>query len=212
MLPQSALKKLMQPRSIAVVGASAKARIGMAMLTNNDVIGFDGPLYPVNPNYDELAGRKCHPSLSAIPEPPDCAVIVVPARVVLSVVEEAGKAGVQSAIIVAQGFGEAGTDEGHARQAQLRELADRYGMAVAGPNCLGLGSFHYRFANSYSDLPNSGPGGISIMSQSGGLLNAAAAYAADVRSRRFPGPEHCFGADKGKAKISTVTNVRRKAI
>ena len=179
MLPQSALKKLMQPRSIAVVGASAKARIGMAMLTNNDEIGFDGPLYPVNPNYDELAGRKCYPSLSAIPEPPDCAVIVVPARVVLSVVEEAGKAGVQSAIIVAQGFGEAGTDEGHARQAQLRDLADRYGMAVAGPNCLGLGSFHYRFANSYSDLPKSGPGGISIMSQSGGLLNAAAAYAAD---------------------------------
>ncbi len=169
----------MQPRSIAVVGASAKARIGMAMLTNNDAIGFDGPLYPVNPNNDELAGRKCYPSLSAIPEPPDCAVIVVPARVVLSVVEEAGKAGVSSAIIVAQGFGEAGTDEGHARQAQLRELADRYGMAVAGPNCLGLGSFHYRFANSYSDLPNSGPGGISIMSQSGGLLNAAAAYAAD---------------------------------
>jgi acyl-CoA synthetase (NDP forming) len=179
MPPQSALKRLMQPRSIAVVGASTKARIGMAMLTNNDEIGFDGPLYPVNPNYNELAGRKCFPSLSAIPEPPDCAVIVVPARVVLSVVEEAGKIGVQSAIIVAQGFGEAGTDEGHARQAQLREVADRYGMAVAGPNCLGLGSFHYRFANSYSDLPKSGPGGISIMSQSGGLLNAAAAYAAD---------------------------------
>ena len=173
------LRPLLNPSSVAIVGVSPKARYGMAMLQNNDAVGFKGPVYPVNPNYGELEGRKCYPSLAALPQVPDCIVLVVPAKGVLELIEEAGKIGVKAAIVVAQGFSEADTAEGQARQQRLVDLAKTYGMAIAGPNCLGIASFTYGFANTYSELLYPIAGGISILSQSGGLLNAVAAFAAD---------------------------------
>src|SRR6185436_16217716 len=96
------------------------------------------------------------------------------------VIEEAGKLGVGSAIVVGQGFADMGNEEGRARQKRLLALADQYGMAIAGPNCLGVSSFGYGFANTYAaSVPKARPGGISIISQSGGLMLAAAAYAHD---------------------------------
>jgi acetyltransferase len=173
------LAPLLRPRSVAIVGVSPKARYGVAMMRNNAQMGFTGPIYPINPNYPEIEGRKCYPSLGALPEVPDVAVLVVPGRGVLAVIEEAGKLGVPAAIIVAQGFAEENTDEGRRRQDELTALADRYNMAIAGPNCLGISSYGYNFGNSYSDLPRVTPGGISILSQSGGLMNALASVGAE---------------------------------
>jgi acyl-CoA synthetase (NDP forming) len=173
------LAPLLKPRSVAIVGVSPKARYGVAMMRNNVQMGFTGPIYPINPNYPEIEGRTCYPSLSALPEVPDVAVLVVPGRGVLGVIEEAGKLGVPAAIVVAQGFAEENTDEGRRRQGELTALADRYNMAIAGPNCLGISSYGYNFGNSYSDLPKITPGGISILSQSGGLMNALASVGAE---------------------------------
>src|SRR5689334_18794546 len=141
------LVPLLRPRSVAVVGVSHKARYGLSILRNNAQMGFTGPVYPINPNYEEFDGRRCYPSLAALPEVPDCAVLVVPVRAVLGLIEEAGKLGVPAAIIIAQGFSEEGTEEGHARQRRLCEIADQYGMVVAGPNCLGISSYGYNFGN-----------------------------------------------------------------
>jgi acetyltransferase len=174
------LTALLKPRSLAMVGVSTKARFGADILRNQSNIGFTGNLYPVNPNYQEFEGQKCYPSLSALPEVPDCAIVLVPAPAVNSVIEEAGKLGVGAAIVVGQGFADLGNDEGRDRQKRLLELADTYGMAIAGPNCLGVTSFAHGFANTYAaSVPKAKPGGISLVSQSGGLMLAAAAYAHD---------------------------------
>ena len=177
---RDALEALLRPKSIAVVGASPRTRMGLAVLDNSRKIGLSGAVMPVNPNYPEIDGFKCYPSLAELPTLPDCVVILVPARAVIGVLEEAGKLGIRSAIVIANGFGDAQTEEGHKLQARLVETADRYRMAVAGPNCLGLSSVVYRFANTYTDLPvGVRSGGVSLISQSGGLMNAAASYLHD---------------------------------
>ena len=177
---RDALEALLRPKSIAVVGASPRTRMGLAVLDNSRKIGLSGAVMPVNPNYPEIDGFKCYPSLAELPTLPDCVVILVPARAVIGVLEEAGKLGIRSAIVIANGFGDAQTEEGHKLQARLVETADRYRMAVAGPNCLGLSSVVYRFANTYTDLPEGvRSGGVSLISQSGGLMNAAASYLHD---------------------------------
>ncbi|HWG03554.1 MAG TPA: CoA-binding protein, partial [Beijerinckiaceae bacterium] len=176
----SSINRLMRPNSIAIVGASPRARMGMAIIKNARTIGLKGSILPVNPNYREIDGLPCYPSLRELPESPDCVIVIVPAPAVLPVIAEAGAQGVRAAIVVANGFADARTDEGRERQRGLVELASTHDMAIAGPNCLGLSSIVYRFANTYTDLPeHARAGGISIISQSGGLLNAAAFYAAD---------------------------------
>ena len=152
----------------------------MAVLKNAKLIGLQGAIMPVNPKYGEIAGFACHRSLSELPAIPDCAIVLVPAEAVLPVIEEAGSLGIRSAIVVANGFSDARSDEGRIRQEHLIAIANRFDMAIAGPNCLGLSSVVYRLANTYTDLPEGvRPGGVSIISQSGGLMNAAAAYVND---------------------------------
>ena len=180
-MPSAAsINRLMRPTSIAIVGASPRARMGVAIIRNARTIGLKGAVLPVNPNYREIDGLPCYPSLRQLPEIPDCVIVIVPANAVLPVIAEAGALGMRAAIVVANGFADARSEEGRERQKNLIALAKAHDMAIAGPNCLGLSSFVYRFANTYTDLPENGrPGGVSIISQSGGLLNAAAYYAAD---------------------------------
>lgn len=180
-MPSTAsLQRLLRPRSIAIVGASPRTRMGRAVILNSRKIGLPGAIYPVNPNYQEIEGLPCYKSLRALPETPDCVVIVIPAAGVLGVLEEAAEIGIRAAVVVANGFRDGRTEEGIERQRQLVDLADRYDMAIAGPNCLGLTSVVHHVANTYTDLPPGvRPGGVSIISQSGGLLNAAANYVHD---------------------------------
>ncbi len=167
------LTPLLNPKSIAIVGISPRARTGLGILENTRAVGFKGAIYPVNPNYPEVAGLKCYPSLQDLPEVPDCLIMAVPAEAVISVLEEAGPLGVKAALVVAEGFADATTADGQARQAKLRAIADKYGIAVSGPNCMGISSLRQGFANTFGDVPKgTAAGGISCISQSGGLLNA----------------------------------------
>ena len=156
-----------------MVGASPKGGTGGRILGNVLASGFTGSVYPVNPNYTEVRGRACYPSIDEIPEVPDCMVVALPVTRVLAVMEEAVAAGVPSGIVVAEGFADGNTAAGRRRQEELQRLAGDAGMAVTGPCCMGVASLQYGFANSYFSIPQDlAPGGVSLISQSGGLTNA----------------------------------------
>jgi acyl-CoA synthetase (NDP forming) len=172
------VEALLKPCSIALVGASSRGGgSGAKILESARTFGFAGPIWPIHPTASEIAGLPCFPSLEALPEPPDCVVIAVPAEAVLRVLADAGAAGIRSALVVSEGFADAATDEGRRRQDELIGVARAANMAVAGPNCMGVASLRYKYAATMADIPASTPaGGISVVSQSGGMLNAVAEF------------------------------------
>ncbi len=171
---------LLKPRAIALVGVSAKGGAGANILKSGARFGFAVPTWPVNPNADEILGHRCYRSLSDVPQTPDCVVIALPADAVIDVVREAAAAGVRAAYVVSEGFADAASDEGSERQRRLIEFARAENIAIAGPNCMGLASLGYQFAATMADIPNTASaGGISLVSQSGGLLNSFAELTAN---------------------------------
>ncbi len=170
------IEALLKPRSIALVGVSAKGGgSGAKMMESAGLFGFTGSVWPIHATAEEIGGRKCYKNFAALPHAPDCVIIAVPAEGVLKIVEEASAAGIKSALIVSEGFADAASDEGRARQDELIKLANKVNMAIAGPNCMGIASLKYHYAATMADIPQSTPaGGISVVSQSGGLLNAVA--------------------------------------
>jgi len=166
---------LLRPRAIALVGVSAKGGAGARILDSNARFGFAIPTWPVNPNYREIAGHRCFGSFKDLPEVPDCVVISVPAEAVIDVLREAAAAGIRGAFVISEGFADAASDVGRERQQRLVALARAAGMAIAGPNCMGVVSLHYGFAATMADIPAAASaGGVSLVSQSGGLLNSFA--------------------------------------
>ncbi len=132
------VQRLLQPRSVAVVGASrSPGGLGHALLQHLVAAGFTGELLAVHPEVDEIGGVRCVRSLSEAPGEVDIAVVVVPAAAVGAVIEDAGSADVHALVIVSGGFGDEGP-AGLAEQARLVNVAHRSGMRVVGPNALGL--------------------------------------------------------------------------
>src|SRR5262245_13853996 len=173
--PASPVELLLKPRSIALVGVSAKGGAGANILKSGARFGYAVPTWPVNPNYEEIGGQRCYKSLAELPGVPDCVMIAVPADAVLDVVAQAASAGVHGVYVVSEGFADAATDEGRERQARLIALARTHNVALAGPNCMGIASLHYRFAATMADIPSEAvAGGISLVSQSGGPMNSFA--------------------------------------
>src|SRR6266446_6426734 len=177
-LPTLPVEALLKPRSIALVGVSPKGGAGANILNSGQRFDFSIPTWPVNPNYDEIAGHRCYQSLADLPIVPDCVVVALPADAVTDVVREAASLGVRSAYVVSEGFADAADEQGRARQARLAEIARAANMALAGPNCMGIASLNYRFAATMADIPKEAlSGGISLVSQSGGLMNSFAELA-----------------------------------
>ncbi|MGR3568601.1 MAG: acetate--CoA ligase family protein [Pseudooceanicola nanhaiensis] len=126
------------PRSIAVIGASNDpGRIGGRPVDFCKAAGFDGPLYPVNPTRDEVQGLKAFPDVESIPGPVDLAVLAVPSARVPETLEACGRKGVRAVVVFSAGFSEVGA-EGAAAQADMLEIAQRHGIRMLGPNCLGF--------------------------------------------------------------------------
>src|SRR3990172_97468 len=132
------IHKMLNPRSIAVVGATPSGGYGGrllgAVLRSKDRIR----VYPVNPKYDEIMGAVCYPSVAALPEAPDLVGIVVPHHKVLEVLRECHQKKAGSAVIISAGFAERATDAGRESQRQLAAFARESCLRVAGPNCLCL--------------------------------------------------------------------------
>ncbi|MDD5224767.1 MAG: acetate--CoA ligase family protein, partial [bacterium] len=132
------LKEIMNPRSIAFLGASNNLlKMGSMQLLNLINAGFKGPIYPVHPDLDTVLGLKAYPSIESIPEVPELLAIVLPTKIVPDFIEAAGKKGTRRAVIISGGFSEVGA-EGKNLQARLMETANRYGIRFVGPNCIGL--------------------------------------------------------------------------
>ncbi len=167
----SSLHTLFHPDSVAVVGASkTEGKIGHAILRNMIECGYTGPIYPVNPKEPEILGRKCYPTISAIPEPVSQAVLAVPAKFVLDVARECGDKGVKTLVVVTAGFKEAGK-EGLDLEKRLVEVCHHYDMKMVGPNCLGIMDTHTPMNASFSaGFPHKGD--IAFLSQSGALCAA----------------------------------------
>lgn len=168
--PDRGIAALLDPRGIAVLGASADAgRIGGKPVANLLRYGYRGAIHPINPRHAEVQGLRAYPAISAVPDPVDLAVLAVPAAATLPALEECAAKGVRAAIVFASGFGEMDA-EGARAQAALTALARRTGMRILGPNCLGMMNIASGAICTFGQAPNFGlpsPGGMSIVSQSG---------------------------------------------
>ncbi len=132
------IRRMLYPRTVAVIGASRDPdSVGGKVFRNLLYCNFGGAAFPVNPKSMSVNGVMSYPSVTDIPGDVDLAVIVVPARNVLAVVDECGRKGVWSIVIISAGFAESGP-EGRERQRLLREKVLSYGMRCVGPNCLGI--------------------------------------------------------------------------
>ena len=162
------LQPLFAPASVAVVGASQREEsIGLRVIRNLKRFGFAGPVYPVHPTNAEVGGLRCYPSLDDIPGKVDAVFIGLPAAQGTGVLEQAGRRGIRAACINASGFADADA-EGAARQAELAAVAARHGIALCGPNNVGLINVGGKVAlwtpRYASDLA---PGPVAVISQSG---------------------------------------------
>lgn len=172
------LEPLFAPKSVAVIGASIRpGSVGRAVFTNILLNEYTGTVYPVNPNYHSITGVKAYSSVLDLPEPIDMAVVVVPSTIVPNVVEDCGKKGVKSLVVVSAGFKEIGGD-GVQLENQVAALAAKYSIRMIGPNCLGIINSDpaVRLNASFaSGMP--AEGSIAFASQSGALGEAVIDYA-----------------------------------
>ena len=172
------LQALFEPTSIAVIGASARPdSVGQAVFRNLLLNGYTGTIFPVNPKHGSIMGVKAYPSVLEIDADVDMAILIIPASGVSAVLDQCAQKGIHSAIVISAGFKETGGD-GVKLEAQIRDQAREAGIALLGPNCLGLIntdlaiSMNASFARSMAQ-----PGNIAFMSQSGALCTSILDYA-----------------------------------
>jgi acyl-CoA synthetase (NDP forming) len=175
----NAIARLLKPRSVAVIGASADAAKTagrpVAYLRKH---GFTGDIYPVNPRVDAIDGLRCYPDIASLPSAPDVAIVLLGAERAHVAVRDLAARGTAAAIVLASGYTETG-EEGARRQRQLIEAAGA--MRILGPNTIGLVNLTDNIVLSASgalEMDHFPVGGISVVSQSGGILGALLSRAA----------------------------------
>ncbi|MGH3520360.1 MAG: acetate--CoA ligase family protein [Haloechinothrix sp.] len=160
------MNRLMNPRSVAVIGASdQEGKIGNSVMKNLINGGYAGEIYPINPKADEILGRKAYPSVGAIPGEVDVAVFAIPAKFVPSALTESGEKGVPAAVLIPSGFAETGNQ---ALQDEIVAIGQRHGIRLLGPNIYG---YYYTPQNLCATFctPYDVKGGVALTSQSGGI-------------------------------------------
>lgn len=171
-LSGEAVARLLRPRSVAVVGASDKpGALGASVLGNLDRNGFTGEVYPINPKRETIGARACLPSVDALPEGVDVAVLAIPQAAVLDAVRGLAARKCGGAIIFSAGFAEGG-EEGRAQQAEIARIAAESGMVIEGPNCLGLVNHVDGIPLTFVETETAAPAGrraVGVVSQSGAM-------------------------------------------
>ena len=164
------LDALFRPQSIAVIGASEKPTIGRRLIVSLDRLGFTGRIFPINPNYKTVLGLKCYASILDTPEPPDVAAFCVGHRLVLDAFVAAAGRGIRAAVIYDGGFAERGA-EGLELQRKITDICRDAGIALCGPNCMGILNPVERNTTYLQEIrdPLGLAGNVGIVSQSGGL-------------------------------------------
>lgn len=175
---RAALIPFLQPRSVAVIGASRqRGTIGGELFRNLLDFGFCGPVYPVNPNAPVVQSVVSYPTVEDVPGPVDLAVIAVPAEHVAEVARQCARKGVRALVVISAGFAEAG-EEGRQRQEELVRVCRASGMRLIGPNCMGIANSDpaVRLNATFGPSPPK-PGRVGFMTQSGALGLAIIEYA-----------------------------------
>lgn len=179
------IARLLRPTSVAVVGASDKpGALGASVLGNLLRNGFAGTIYPVNPNREKIGDLPCLPSVDALPEGVDVAVLAIPQAFVLDTVRGLAARKVGAAIIFSAGFAEGGP-EGLAQQAEIARIGAESGMVIEGPNCLGLVNHVNNAALTFVETAITPPQGraLAVVSQSGAM---AAVLCTTMLARQVP--------------------------
>lgn len=199
--PRPGLANLLEAKSVALVGLSARSFWSQRLMQNSTGFGFTGPVHVVNPSQDEVLGHPSHPSVQAIGEKVDLAYVLTSAHRLPDVVEDLGAAGVQAAVVLAGGFAEAG-ESGARLQERVASRCTELGIALLGPNCLGFVDYVSGLA-PFGDriAPPMDPDGIAVVSQSGALLQLIHRAA----QRRAVGLSHLFSV--GNEAMFTVVDV-----
>jgi len=166
---KNVLNKMLRPKSVAVIGASATpGKIGYTVIKNLQEGGYKGKIYPINNNTPEILGLKAYANVTDVPGEVDSAIITVPAKYMSEVTEECGKKGVKGLIVITSGFSEVGRKD---LEDEMLAIAAQYGMRILGPNIVGSLSNSDKFNGSFAPgLPF--PGKASLVTQSGALLIA----------------------------------------
>lgn len=177
--PLSRLTKLLQPQSVAIVGASADpSKTSGRPVGYLRKHGFQGRIYPINPKASEIDGLRCYPDVQSLPEAPDVAIVLLGAERTQQAIRDLAALGTGAAIVLASGYSETG-EVGARRQRELREAAGS--MRILGPNTIGLVNLTDRITLSASgvlELDQLHSGRIALVSQSGGILGALLSRAA----------------------------------
>src|SRR6195952_4827335 len=172
------LDSFFAPSGIAIIGASRDmekipGRL-LSMLRKNN---YPGRIYPINPNYGDIDGLKCYPSIADVRQPIDLAIVIIPARAVPAALEQCAAAGVKNAVIISSGFAEEGGDSAGMQDA-IVALAKKTGMRISGPNAEGFYSEAQHVAATFSPTVDIKPGAMdlvatkrraAIVAQSGGI-------------------------------------------
>jgi acyl-CoA synthetase (NDP forming) len=164
------VENLLSARSVAIVGASTKGRWPSGIYRNLKAAKFPGNIYLINPNYTEIFDDKCYPNLAALPEVPEHLLMLIPTRAVLGTIEEAAKLGTKAATIYSAGFGEGDDAKGRERAQAMKELCDRTGFVICGPNCMGSFSLPEGLWSFPTPVPLLKKGPVGLIFQSGGSL------------------------------------------
>jgi acyl-CoA synthetase (NDP forming) len=175
----TSMRRLMQPGSVAVIGASnEQGKIGNSVMRNLIDGGFPGEIHPVNPKSDDILGRKAYQSVLDVLGEPDVAIFAIPAKFVAAALEEVGRKGIPNAVLIPSGFAETGE---HELQARIVAIAEQYGVRLLGPNI-------YGYYSTWQDLcatfctPYDVRGGVALTSQSGGIGMAILGFARTTKT------------------------------
>lgn len=169
----SRLKAALDPRSVAIIGASENHnKVGGRPVHYLDKFGFKGKIFPINPTRPEVQGHKCYPSLADLPEAPEMVIVAVAGDNAIGAVEDCAARGVKVAVVMASGFGEVDAVAGKAKERHMVEVARKAGMRIVGPNSQGLANFGTgaiaSFSTMFMDMDRA-EGHVAMLSQSGAL-------------------------------------------
>lgn len=173
------LEYIFNPSSVAIIGASRDpSKTGYVILNNIIKAGFKGKLYPINPKADEILGLKAYPSIESVPDQVDLAIIIVPAPIVPSIIEQCNKKGVKGIVIISGGFSETGA-EGEKLEKAIVEIIKKSKIRLIGPNCQGINNPHVGLCASWPLITAKGP--IAVISQSGTVGATMECWASDEK-------------------------------
>ncbi len=165
------LNHVFNPKTVVVIGASSNpTKPGFLCVRSLQEAGFKGKIYPVNPNLSEFSGLRVYPSVGAVPDEVDLAIIAVPAQQTISVMKECVAKGIKGVVMVTSGFREVGTQVGSDLHDRIREIANKGRIKIIGPNCMGVVVPRLNLNATFNSMLGSiKAGSVAVASQSGGV-------------------------------------------